>query len=337
MHRRKSPRKNQMQPRDYYGIEGNRDRVEDNTLGLRAGPSTKNKRQVGYKRSRKQFRAPSQKKTTSLSSSESSLSEYEQRSESDDDEKGRMVDKRRKGPKNTATDVNSGRKEMGDNGDDDIVEGPTREARQKPHQMEAASVNRARRNVRDDNDNIDDVSSDDDIQEQEITRRNLATVVRRRIFGETSNEENEDNDESEQEQQRSTTWKNELRKKDNEIAELKRKLNEMQTRTSITPSQRKTGWTGEEINFVKDINDFCKDKLYTKEKFLRKNWQEYLPNDRRSLYSVCMKHLSIPEGSDPMDIWGRVIVPAVRDKYQSMKCNIHNKIKSIYMSMGFFF
>jgi hypothetical protein len=128
-----------------------------------------------------------------------------------------------------------------------------------------------------------------------------------------------------------------LRKKENEIAELKMKLNEMQTRMSITPSQRKTGWIGEEINFVKDINDFCKDKLYTKEKFLRKNWQEYLPNDWRSLYSVCMKHLSIPEGSDPREIWGRVIVLAVRDKYQSMKCNMNNKIKSIYMSMRIFY
>ena len=26
----------------------------------------------------------------------------------------------------------------------------------------------------------------------------------------------------------------------------------------------------------------------------------------------------------------------LRDKYQSMKCNIHNKIKSIYMSMRYF-
>jgi hypothetical protein len=127
-----------------------------------------------------------------------------------------------------------------------------------------------------------------------------------------------------------------LRKKENETAELKMKLNEMQTRTSITASQRKTGWTGEEINFVKDINDFCKDKIYTKKKFLRKNWQEYLPNDRRGLYSVCMKHLSIPEGSDPREIRGRVIVPVFRDKYQSMKCNMNNKIKSIYMSMRVF-
>ena len=127
---------------------------------------------------------------------------------------------------------------MGKDGDDDVVEGPTGEARHKSHQMAATSVNRARRNMRDDNDNIDYVNSDDDIQEQEMTRRSLAKGVRRRISGDTSNEENEDNDESEQEQERSTTLKNELRKKENEIAELKMKLNEMQTRTSITPSQR---------------------------------------------------------------------------------------------------
>jgi len=63
------------------------------------------------------------------------------------------------------------------------------------------------------------------------------------------------------------------------------------------------------------------------------NWQEYLPNDRRSLYSVCMKHLSIPEGSNPKKIWDRVIVPSIIDKYQSMKCNMNNKVKSIYLSM----
>jgi hypothetical protein len=80
-----------------------------------------------------------------------------------------------------------------------------------------------------------------------------------------------------------------MRKMENEIAELKRKNKSLEIsllgmRHSSTPSLSKTGWTGEEINFVKDINDFCKDRLYPKEKFLRKNWQEYLPNDRRSLW-----------------------------------------------------
>ena len=135
------------------------------------------------------------------------------------------------------------------------------------------------------------------------------------------------------------SWMKEKRKKDNEITALKRKiralestLNEMK-RTSKGSGSDKTGWTGDELNFVKDINDFCRDRLYPREKFLRKNWQDFLPNDRRSLYAVCMKHLSIPEGSDPMEIWERVIIPSIRDKYQSMKCNMNNIIKSIYMSM----
>ncbi len=132
-----------------------------------------------------------------------------------------------------------------------------------------------------------------------------------------------------------------MTKKDGEIAKLKQtiktlesKIKDMQ-RTSVGTSRDKTGWKGEELIFVKDFNDFCRDRLYPKEKFLRKNWKEYPPNDTRSLYSVCMKHLSIPEGSDKRDILERVIVPSIRDKYQSMKCNMNNKIKSIYLSMRY--
>ena len=105
---------------------------------------------------------------------------------------------------------------------------------------------------------------------------------------------------------------------------------------SRVSNQDQMGLSWEEMIFIKDINDFCRDKLYPKEKFLRKKWQEYLPNDRRSLYSVCMKHLSIPEGSKPREIWGRVIIPSIRDKYQSIRCNMNNKIKGIYMIMRFF-
>jgi hypothetical protein len=132
---------------------------------------------------------------------------------------------------------------------------------------------------------------------------------------------------------------NKRRKKDDEIAMLKRKINALESTikdvesTSMVTGRDEVGWTGDKLIFIKDINDFCRERLYPKEKFLRKNWQEYLPNDRRSLYSVCMKHLSIPEGSNPKEIWDRVIVPSIRDKYQSMKCNMNNKIKSIYLSM----
>ena len=99
----------------------------------------------------------------------------------------------------------------------------------------------------------------------------------------------------------------ENRNKDQLIATLTRKIKELertvQDLSSVTRTENrdKTGWTGEEMNFVKDINDFCKEKLYPKEKFLRKNWQLYLPNDRTSLCWAVMKNLSIPERSEPMD------------------------------------
>ncbi len=113
---------------------------------------------------------------------------------------------------------------------------------------------------------------------------------------------------------------NEMRKKEEEIAKLKRTINTLELKmkdmqsTSRATSRDKTGWKGEELIFVKDVNDFCRDRLYPKEKFLRKNWQEYLPYDTRSLYSVCMKYLSIPKGADKRDIWYRVIVASIRDK-----------------------
>ena len=92
-----------------------------------------------------------------------------------------------------------------------------------------------------------------------------------------SNEDNDDdenNEESEREQEQQSSSMDEMRKKENEITELKRKNKSLEIsllgmRHSSTPSRSKTGWTGEEINFVKDINDFCKDRLYPKEKFLR--------------------------------------------------------------------
>ena len=141
------------------------------------------------------------------------------------------------------------------------------------------------------------------------------------------NEEDEDDEKNEDKDgyevsELKKLWTNEKNKLSNEITGLKWKnkllemmLKQMQS-TPRKSNQDKTGWMGDEMMFVKDINDFCREMLYPKEKFLRKNCHEYLPNDRRSLYSVCMKHLSIPEGSNPSEIWSRVIIPSIRDKYQ---------------------
>ena len=58
-----------------------------------------------------------------------------------------------------------------------------------------------------------------------------------------------------------------------------------------------------------------------------------MPDKKNSFNSLCMRHLKIPEGADKNDIWDREIVHSVLRKYQHMKCNLNNDIKSLYMSM----
>ncbi len=92
-------------------------------------------------------------------------------------------------------------------------------------------------------------------------------------------------------------------------------------------------WTGEETNFAKTVNHFCKYFLWPRFKFLKDGWQDVLQERPRSLYSLCMQRLKIPKGADKRDIWERVIVPSIRMKYTNMKCNLNNDIESIYLSM----
>jgi hypothetical protein len=92
-------------------------------------------------------------------------------------------------------------------------------------------------------------------------------------------------------------------------------------------------WTGEETNFAETVDNFCRIFLFPKFKFLKHGWKEIMPDKKNSLYSLCMRHLKIPEGAGKTNIWDRVIVPSVMRKYQHMKCNLNNDIKLLYMSM----
>ena len=111
--------------------------------------------------------------------------------------------------------------------------------------------------------------------------------VRKRMFvdeGSTRQivvNENKYDDEEEQEDEDSDDGKMLLsddRMKDRLIATLTRKIKDLEKTVHVMSSvtrydnRNKSEWTGEEINFVKDINEFCKEELYPNEKFLRKNW-----------------------------------------------------------------
>ena len=365
---RKSPRKTKKKP-DYYG--GNRG--DDDDSGNRGDsliPGQKNvsepsvkkkKKKVGYKKSRHESQTPSRTKSSDvlLALSES---EYEEKSESeserDDERRERSRASKSLGGRNKKTPEyakgtpsadegrrvvgtrNSGYEQQGPNGtpssnEDRRVVGTRKSGNQEQQgrQNTHRSVN-AGGGLDDDSRecaNDSPSSTDEDGHEVGSRTRHINKGLQKRMFEREEQDQDEESDSEDRE-----GLKRQMRYMERTISELKRKNDALESRlareTRMSRSDKST-WSGQEMNFVKDVNDFCKEKLFPREKFLRKNWQEYLPRDRRSFYSLCMDHLSIPEGSDPKEIWGRVVVPAVRDKYQSMKCNLNNKIKSVYLGM----
>jgi HEPN domain-containing protein len=125
-----------------------------------------------------------------------------------------------------------------------------------------------------------------------------------------------------------------IKEKDKEIRSLELELSKSKvtSRMNKTKVREELKWTGEEANFAETVNHFCRNFLFPKFKFLKDGWKEILPDKKNSLYSLCMRHLIIPEGANERDIWERVIVPSITKKYQHMKCNLNSDIKSIYMS-----
>jgi len=343
---RKSPRKSKNK-QDNYGLNRgdkndggtNRGCSKVDVHKTRTESSVKNRRAVGYKKSRQKSLPPSRKKSTDMLSS-SSESEYEEKSDSEDDRRDRTRGSSKQSERNVA-----GREYADDsaNANEDghrlIVTTKSGYKQQRARQNTHASVNLGGRDESAREYGNNSPSTDENGHDEGSVNKFINKSLRKRMFEDEeedkgTDDDNEDLECDDENNQRKTGWMLRMRNMEQMIDKLKREKNMWELKLERTTRIAKTDkltWTGEEINFVKDINDFCKEKLYPKEKFLRKNWHEYLPHDRRSFYSLCMNHLSIPEGSDPKDIWGRVVVPAVRDKYQSMKCNLNNKIKSVYL------
>ncbi len=84
--------------------------------------------------------------------------------------------------------------------------------------------------------------------------------------------------------------------------ELQIAKTKMTSRMNKKKVREELKWTGEETNFSETVSNFCRALLFPRTKFLNDGWKDYLPDDRDSLYVLCMRRLKIPEGSDPEDI-----------------------------------
>ena len=116
------------------------------------------------------------------------------------------------------------------------------------------------------------------------------------------------------------------------LLELEISKSKAASRMNKTKVWEELKWTGEETNFSETVNHYCRHFLFPKFKFLKDGRKEILPDKKNCFYLLCMHHLMIPEWADKRDIWERVITPSVTRKYQHMKCNLNNNIKSLYMS-----
>ncbi len=114
--------------------------------------------------------------------------------------------------------------------------------------------------------------------------------------------------------------------------ELELSKSKVISRMNKTRVREELKWMREETNFTETVNHFCWHWLFPKFKFLKDGWKEILPDKKNSFYLLCMHHLMIPKGANKGGIWERVIVPSVMRKYQHMKCNLNNDIKSLCMS-----
>ena len=61
--------------------------------------------------------------------------------------------------------------------------------------------------------------------------------------------------------------------------------------------------------------------------------RNYAREEEQLLFTLYATFEKYPKGANKKDIWERVIVPSVMRKYQHMKYNLNNYIKSLYMSM----
>ena len=126
-----------------------------------------------------------------------------------------------------------------------------------------------------------------------------------------------------------------LRQKERMIMKLQAEVHSLRNkgRPNKTSLRVSLKWTGEEVNFADSVFTFVREFLFPRYKFLRGGWQKYDQDKSNSLSSMCLRRLSLPEGSDREDIWERVIVPSIQMKYINIKGNMNNDLKRIYLSM----
>jgi hypothetical protein len=117
--------------------------------------------------------------------------------------------------------------------------------------------------------------------------------------------------------------------------DLKMKL-ENQTemgRRSLKNVRLDHNWNAEETIFADVVGHYCKHFLFPWYKFLKIGWEQYRPDVQTSLSPLTEQSLKDKQPqSNKKDMWERVSAVTIQLKYNNMKCNLNNLIKTAYKS-----
>ena len=109
-------------------------------------------------------------------------------------------------------------------------------------------------------------------------------------------------------------------------------------RSSKGGIRNSNGWTGDEALLADKVTEFSRDYMFPRYKFLKEEWQDSDPMNKKSLsYFVGRKmadtyrSMRIPTiGREFEDQWERVYVLVISLKYQNMRCNLRNNVQAQY-------
>ena len=143
----------------------------------------------------------------------------------------------------------------------------------------------------------------------------------------------DDNSDDENERQRVSELERRMETLIKENLKLKRDLRKAQsssTRGTKGDIRSDNNWNGEDVNLSDRVTLMCRDVLFPRFKFLKDDWQKYDESNEASLLMYMRKKMSMSTVDDYEDLWDRVIVPTIRLKYQTIRCNLNNAIGKIY-------
>ena len=115
------------------------------------------------------------------------------------------------------------------------------------------------------------------------------------------------------------------------ICDLRSEMNQLVVKVSSKKDLKKRYiWTKADDTYSDAVTRFCKEWLFSRYKYFHNDWMTY-SEERKSLSFLVLKHCAVPVGMERRNAWERITSPTIASKYASMRCNVSNELKKMFL------